>query len=101
MVLSKKQITKALISLRRCAGWSAPLVFASPEDRFSRVEAHMISTVQSHYNTLFGVHRSESYYIGTISWSFSNNFFVKFQGKMAAFYPNLCYNGMCYKGTAL
>ena len=30
MVLSKKRITKALISLRRCAGWSAPLLFAKP-----------------------------------------------------------------------
>ena len=28
MILSNKQITKALMGLRRCAGWSAPLVFA-------------------------------------------------------------------------
>ena len=41
MILSKKQITKALIRLRRCAGWSAPVLFATTEDRFSRVEAHM------------------------------------------------------------
>ena len=27
MVLSKKQITKALNRLRRCAGWSVPLLF--------------------------------------------------------------------------
>ena len=26
----KLQITKALIRLRRCAGWSAPLLFANP-----------------------------------------------------------------------
>ena len=29
-VLTKKRITKALISLRRCAGWSALLLFANP-----------------------------------------------------------------------
>ena len=40
MVCSKKQITKALISLRGCAGWSAPFLFANSEDRFSHVEAH-------------------------------------------------------------
>ena len=30
MILSNKQITKALIRLCRCAGWSALLLFASP-----------------------------------------------------------------------
>ena len=30
MILSNKRITKALISLRGCAGWSAPLLFANP-----------------------------------------------------------------------
>ena len=39
MLLSDKRIPKALFSLRGCAGWSAPLLFAHPEDRFSRVEA--------------------------------------------------------------
>ena len=29
MLLSKKRITKALIRLRGCAGWSAPLLFAN------------------------------------------------------------------------
>ena len=29
-ILSKKQITKALISLQGCAGWSAPFLFANP-----------------------------------------------------------------------
>ena len=28
MILSNKQITKVLIRLRRCAGWSAPLLFS-------------------------------------------------------------------------
>ena len=30
MILSKKRITKALISLRGYAGWSAPLLFSNP-----------------------------------------------------------------------
>ena len=32
---------KALIRLRISAGWSAPLLFISIEDRFSRVKAHI------------------------------------------------------------
>ena len=40
MIISKMRITNALISLRGCAGWSAPLLFVNPEDRFSRVAAH-------------------------------------------------------------
>ena len=40
MILSKKRITKALIRLRGCAGWSAPVLFANPEDRFSHVETN-------------------------------------------------------------
>ena len=30
MIISKKGITKALIRLRGCAGWSAPVLFANP-----------------------------------------------------------------------
>ena len=44
----------------------------------------------------------------TITWSFSNNSFVKFHGKiffgsyiMTMIYPNLWYNKVYYKGTAL
>ena len=37
MVLFKKRITKALIRLRGCAGWSAPVLFATPRRQvFSR-----------------------------------------------------------------
>ena len=37
MILSRKQITKALISLGGCTGWSAPLLFANPRRQvFSR-----------------------------------------------------------------
>ena len=42
MIPSKTRITKALISLRRCTGWSAPLLFANPEDRVSRLETQMM-----------------------------------------------------------
>ena len=30
MILSKRRITRGLIRLRRCAGWSAPVLFANP-----------------------------------------------------------------------
>ena len=37
MVLSKKLITKTLIRLRGCAGWSAPVLFANTQRQvFSR-----------------------------------------------------------------
>ena len=37
MMLSNKRITKALIRLRRCTGWSALLLFAHPQRQvFSR-----------------------------------------------------------------
>ena len=41
MVLSNKRITKVLIRLHRCAGWSMPLLFAHPVDRFSCIEAQI------------------------------------------------------------
>ena len=31
MIVSKRPITKALISLNGCAGWSATLLFANPQ----------------------------------------------------------------------
>ena len=37
MILTKKRITKALIRLRGCPGWSAPVLFANPRRQvFSR-----------------------------------------------------------------
>ena len=37
MILSKNQITKGLIRLSGCAGWSAPVLFADPRRQvFSR-----------------------------------------------------------------
>ena len=41
IILSNKRIRKTLIRLHGCAGWSVPLLFANPEDRFSRLGAHM------------------------------------------------------------
>ena len=40
MVLCKTQITKVLIRLSGCAGWSAPLLFTSPRRQVSRVKAY-------------------------------------------------------------
>ena len=43
MTLSSKvnNKTKMLIRLHSCAGWSVPLLFANPEDRFSRTKAQI------------------------------------------------------------
>ena len=49
IVLSNKRITKALISLRGCAGWPAPLLFSNAKDRFSRVEAHIAISIIAIY----------------------------------------------------
>ena len=38
MLLTNKRKTKVLNSLGGCPGWSAPLLFANTEDRFSRDE---------------------------------------------------------------
>ena len=41
MILSENANKNVPISLRGCVGWSAPLLFAHNEDRFSHVEARM------------------------------------------------------------
>ena len=41
MILSNNQIIKVLISLGGWIGWSASLLFANTEDKFSHVEARM------------------------------------------------------------
>ena len=46
MLLSKKQIAEVLISLRICAGWSAPLLFANLEDRCPCIKAHMSTALK-------------------------------------------------------
>ena len=45
MILSKIKITKALVRLRGCAGWSAPVLFANPEERFSLAEAQLCHVI--------------------------------------------------------
>ena len=47
MIHSHKRITKALIRLHGCVGWSAHLLFANTEDRLSCVEVHMVFTIIS------------------------------------------------------
>ena len=43
MKLSKKRITKVLIRLGGCAGWSTPVLLQPPKDSFSCDKAHMCS----------------------------------------------------------
>ena len=51
-VHSKKPITKATIRLWGCTGWSVPLLFAKPGDRFSRVEANIQGDSSHHSLTV-------------------------------------------------
>ena len=41
MILLDKRITKALINLRGCAGWSVPVLFANPRRQVFSREAHI------------------------------------------------------------
>ena len=56
-VLSKTWITKALIRLHICAGWSTPVLYSTPEDRFSRDKAHI--TIRF-YHAEAHIHSGES-----------------------------------------
>ena len=53
IILSIKRITKMLISLWGCAGWSAILMFANPKDRCSHVEARTIVPTKSDSDVIF------------------------------------------------
>ena len=46
MIFSKMRKTKSMIRLGGCAGWSAPLLYPNPEDRFSRDEPHMSCNIR-------------------------------------------------------
>ena len=65
MILSNKQITKPLISLRGCAGWSAPLLFANPRRQvFSR-------RGPSHWCFIFNIHlwsMNRSEHVSLLFW---------------------------------
>ena len=47
IILSRQRITKVLIRLRGCAGWSAPLLFTYGRNRFSHVMSHFIHPVSN------------------------------------------------------
>ena len=47
MILSIKRETWTQISLRGCAGWSAPFLFIHPEDRVARVETYFKSVLRN------------------------------------------------------
>ena len=61
IILSKQRITKALIRLRGCTGWSAPLLFAYVINRFPHDVAHILSDTLLHGSQFFslkkGFHR--------------------------------------------
>ena len=54
IILSKQRITKALIRLRGCAGWSVSLLFAYGKNRFSHDIAQLLC--------LNGVHSVQNAY---------------------------------------
>ena len=92
MILSKKRITKVLISLGLCAGWSAPLLFAHPEDRFSCVEAHFIVApvlARVTYDCMFKLNSgSEKYglFMNSVNCFLLRPFFFKEIHKMLLIY---------------
>ena len=48
MILFIKRITKALIRLRGCAGWSAPVLFANPRRQvFSRRGPYLLQEIDT------------------------------------------------------
>ena len=56
MVLFKKRISKALIRLRGCAGWSAPLLFAHPRRQtFSRRGPNVVAWYSCQLTTSPGI----------------------------------------------
>ena len=61
MILTKKRITKALISLRRCAGWSAPVLFSNPpKTGFLALLSIWITPFrQNSFSLLQGLHLNE------------------------------------------
>ena len=89
MILSNKRITKRLIRLCGCAGWSASMFFTNTEDRFSRVEAHIMSekqlrsTTQTKHLGIIHIGGPEVRY-GKYS-KISNTFLFLFSDKMLVF----------------
>ena len=57
MILSKKQITKALFRLRGCAGWSAPVLFANPQRqvflRRGPICSHIVAHVYGFFSLIY------------------------------------------------
>ena len=62
ITLSRQQTTKALIRLRGCAGWSAPLLFAYDINRFSHDVAHWLYVLI----TILHLYTSKTLYVHTV-----------------------------------
>ena len=60
MIHFNKLITKVLIRLHGCACWSVPLLFATPKDRFSCVQAHIHDTLHYPFNDYAQISRGAS-----------------------------------------
>ena len=66
MILSEMRLTQTLIRLQGRAGWSEPLLLANPEDKFSRVEAHIFENYGTRLRDdldLYGFQISLSLYV--------------------------------------
>ena len=75
MVLYKTRITKVLIRLRGCAGWSAPVLFANPRIQvFSRRGPNLVDSFDhipsayQHYLSYFLKHLTCTGIRGTSRW---------------------------------
>ena len=54
MILSNKGITKALIRLSKCAGWSATLLFTTPKRQVFSYLFFIFTTVSPRHLFMFG-----------------------------------------------
>ena len=64
MVLSKMRLTKGLIKLRRCAGWSAPVLFANLRRQvFSRQGPYYRMISEFNSSELEGCTSKHKYYV--------------------------------------
>ena len=78
IILSSQRTTKALIRLRGCTGWSAPLLFAYGISRFSHDVAQFLSTYSQYYTVLFPIWTklSKGDKIKCILWVYGKSYLV-------------------------
>ena len=107
MILSKEQITKAPISLRRYAGWSAPLLFANPRRQVLSLRGQYKFNINFDFVNLnikkvkVAVRKKNSSQVHNHAQMPCINLDRFGNQNMAMLYPNPCYNEICYKRTEL